>query len=83
MSRYSLRRAGGSLMVTIPPAFLKKTGLKAGSAVEVKASGDKLVISAATSRVTLADILKAAPKDARKLRADGWDSLPAAGRESE
>ncbi|MFT4048177.1 MAG: AbrB/MazE/SpoVT family DNA-binding domain-containing protein [Solimonas sp.] len=82
MSRYALRKAGGSVMVTIPPAFLKKTGLKAGSAVEVNATGDKLVVTPAKVRVTLADILKAAPKDVRKLRAEGWEEMPAAGNEA-
>ncbi len=82
MSRYSLRKAGGSVMVTIPPAYLKKTGLTVGSAVEVSASGDKLIIAPAKSKITLADILKAAPRDARKLRAVGWDELPAAGNEA-
>jgi len=69
-------------MVTIPPAYLKKTGLTVGSAVEVSASGDKLIIAPAKSKITLADILKAAPRDARKLRAEGWDELPAAGNEA-
>lgn len=82
MSRYALRRAGGSVMVTIPPAFLKRTGLAAGSAVEVNATGDKLVITPAKARITLADILKAAPKDAHKLRAEGWDEMPATGNEA-
>lgn len=82
MSRYALRRAGGSVMVTIPPAFLKRTGLTAGSDVEVNATGDKLVVTPAKARITLADILKSAPKDAHKLRAEGWDEMPAAGKEA-
>lgn len=82
MSRYVLRRAGGSVMVTIPPAFLIRTGLAAGGAVEVRATGDKLVITPTKARITLADILKAAPKDAHKLRAEGWDEMPATGNEA-
>lgn len=82
MSRYSLRKAGGSVMVTIPPAYLKQNGLAAGSAVEVEERDDKLVITPARARVTLSDILKAAPKNARKLRAAGWDEMPEAGNEA-
>lgn len=44
MSTHSLRKAGGSVMVTVPPAYLKRTGLKAGSAVKIDTRGDKLVI---------------------------------------
>jgi antitoxin ChpS len=82
VSRYVLRRAGGSVMVTIPPAFLKRMGLTAGSTVEVNATVDKLVITPAKAKVTLADILKAAPKDAHKLRVEGWDEMPAASKEA-
>jgi antitoxin ChpS len=82
MSRYALRKAGGSVMVTVPPAFLKKTGLRAGSAVEVDAAGDRLIITPAKSRITLTDILEAAPKDARRLRAKGWDEMQATGNEA-
>jgi antitoxin component of MazEF toxin-antitoxin module len=82
MRRYSLRKAGGSVMVAIPPAFLKATGRTVGSAVDVRVQGDKLVISPAKSKVTLTDILKAAPKDVRQWRADGWDEMLAAGDEA-
>ena len=69
-------------MVTIPPDFLKRTGLTAGSAVEVNANGDKLVITPVKARVTLSDILEAAPEDAHELRAEGWDEMPSAGNEA-
>lgn len=82
MSQYSLRKAGGSVMVTIPPLFLKQTGLTVGSTVEVHTIGDKLTITPAKPKVMLADILKAAPKDAHKLRAEGWDEMPSMGREA-
>ena len=81
MHKYSLRKAGGSVMVTVPPAYLKQHGLGVGSVVEIAMRGDKLTITPAKSRVSLADILRAAPKDARTLRADGWDQLPPSGNE--
>jgi antitoxin ChpS len=82
VSRYSLRKAGGSVMVRIPPAYLKQNGLTAGSAVEVEEHGGKLVITPAKTRVTLADILKAAPKNARTLRVEGWDDMTPVGNEA-
>lgn len=33
------------------------------------------------TRVTLAEILKSAPRNARKLHASSWDEMPPAGRE--
>jgi len=68
-------------MVTLPPAYLKETGLTVGATVDLEIKGDKLMVSPAKKRVTLQDILKAAPKDAAKLRVPGWDELRPAGKE--
>ena len=38
----TLRKAGGSVMVTVPPVLLKKHGLGAGSVVRVEVEGDEL-----------------------------------------
>jgi antitoxin component of MazEF toxin-antitoxin module len=76
-----LRRAGGSVTVVVPPTFLKQTGLTVGSTVELSVAGDRLTIRPAGRKLTLKDILDAAPADARKQRAPGWDEMPPAGRE--
>lgn len=83
MATVSLRKAGGSVMVTVPPVYLKQHGLEAGSKVEIQIKGDKMTITPGRNKVTLTDILAAAPavKDARKLRAEGWDEMPSVGRE--
>jgi antitoxin component of MazEF toxin-antitoxin module len=81
MATTPLRKAGGSVTVTIPPAYLKGTGLSAGSVVNVEVKGDKLTITPARKRVSLSDILAAAPKNAGKLRAPGWDEMRPAGKE--
>ncbi len=82
MPRYSLRKAGGSVMVTVPPAYLKRHGLSVGSTVDMDMRGEKLTITPAKSKVSLAEILRSAPKDARSLRATGWDEMPARGIET-
>lgn len=82
MSNAALRKAGGSVMVTLPPAYLKQHGLSAGSVVELKVSGRQLVVTPGTKRLTLTDILAAAPKNARKQRVVGWDEMPPAGGEA-
>jgi len=80
-ARTSLRRAGGSVTVVVPPTYLKHTGLRVGSSVELSVAGDRLTIRPAARKVTLQDILDAASPDARKQRVPGWDELPPAGRE--
>jgi antitoxin ChpS len=77
----TLRKAGGSVMVTVPPVFLKKHGLGAGSAVSVEIKGDELRVRPAAKKVTLTEILRQAPKNARGLRAAGWDELDPVGNE--
>lgn len=82
MSTASLRKAGGSVMVTVPPLYLKQHGLTVGSVVELEIKGDKLTITPGRKKVTMGDILAAAPRNAKKLRAEGWDELPPAGNEA-
>lgn len=82
MASAPLRKSGGSVTVTVPPLYLKETGLTVGSVVTLVVKGDKLMISPARKKVTLADIIAAAPKNASKLRARGWDEMPPAGREA-
>lgn len=83
MSQASLRRAGGSVMVTVPPAYLKQNGLSAGQTVRLEMKGDTLTIRpAAKKRITLAEILRGTPRKAARQRAEGWDEIPAAGRET-
>lgn len=83
MSHASLRRAGGSVMVTVPPAFLKQTGLSAGQTVSLEMKGDTLTIRpAAKKRVTLAEILRGTPKKAARQRVEAWDELRTVGKEA-
>lgn len=81
MPTSSLRRAGGSVMVTLPPLYLKEAGLRAGSTVSLEIRGETLTVRPARERATLKDILKSTPKPAARQRAPGWDELPPAGNE--
>ena len=82
MSTAALRRAGGSVMVTIPPLYLKANGLGVGQFVTLEVSGDVLTIKpTAKKRITLAEIISGTPKKAARLRAEGWDEMAAAGHE--
>ena len=69
-------------MVTVPPAYLKHTGLAAGQTVNLEMKGDVLTIRPATKkRITLAEILRGTPKKTARTRVDGWDELASAGKE--
>ena len=44
MHTTSLRKVGGSVMLTVPPSVLEALHLKVGAEVELKVSEDKLVV---------------------------------------
>lgn len=68
----SLRRSGGSLVMTIPKAFIEQNNLHAGSTVELKLSGNKLTIEANTRpKYKLADLMAEMPNEMPMLQ--GWD----------
>lgn len=76
-----LRQSGGSVSMTLPAAFRHAAGLRAGSTVEVEYNETGMTVKPARSRITLADIIAAAPADADKQRAEGWDAMPSVGHE--
>jgi antitoxin ChpS len=75
----ALRRSGGSLIVTIPQAYVEQNHLDAGSRVALEIAGDELKLKPARQRPTLAELLTATPKGAERVQ--GWDEMPAAGKE--
>jgi antitoxin ChpS len=75
----TLRRSGGSLIVTIPQAYVEQNHLEAGSHVVIEINGDELKLKPSWQPPTLAELLAATP--AGLYRAEGWDEMPAAGNE--
>jgi antitoxin ChpS len=75
----ALRRSGGSLIMTIPQAYVEQNMLKAGSLVSVEIAGEELRLKPAVERKSLAALL-AATSDGLH-RADGWDDMSQAGVE--
>ncbi|WP_420464468.1 hypothetical protein [Panacagrimonas sp.] len=79
----ALRRAGGSVTFTVPPMYLKQTGLGAGHHVDVEIKDDALTIRpVARKRISLAQIIQGTPKSVAKLRSPGWDEMPPTGHEA-
>ena len=79
MLQASLRRSGGSFIMTVPLSYVEQNHLEAGARLVVEISGDELKIKPERKRRNLADLLAATPKGLH--RAKGWDELRAAGAE--
>ena len=79
MLNAALRRSGGSLILTIPPAYIEQNHLDAGSRLHVEISGAQLLLRASPSKPKLADLLNATPLGAQRVA--GWDELAGAGAE--
>ena len=75
----ALRRSGGSLIITIPQAYVEQNHLDAGSRIALEIAGDELKLKPARQRATLAELLAATPEGAERVL--GWDEMPAAGKE--
>jgi antitoxin ChpS len=75
----TLRRSGGSLIMTIPQAYVEQNMLEAGSLVSVAITGEELRLKPAEKRKSLKALLDATPDGPHRV--DGWDAMPAAGGE--
>lgn len=64
----ALRRSGGSLIVTIPQAYVEQNHLDAGSRVALEIAGDELKLKPAKQRTTLSELLAATPKGAERVQ---------------
>lgn len=77
-----LRRAGGSLVMTVPKAFIDQNKLHEGSRVELDLAGAQLTIKAPRRpRYDLAQLMAEMPEGLPRV--EGWDSMPAVGLEAE
>ena len=76
----TLRRAGGSLVMTVPKAFLEQNGLSEGSQVELHLLGKTMTIEAPTRpRYKLTDLLAQMPEGLPRV--EGWEEMPSVGLE--
>jgi antitoxin ChpS len=77
----TLRRAGGSLVMTVPKAFIEQNGLGEGSQVELHLLGKTMTVEAPTRpRYKLADLMAEMPEGLPL--AEGWDEMPSIGLEN-
>ena len=77
----TLRRSGGSVILSIPKVIVDSLAVDAGSVVELTMSGRSLSVTPA--RRTLADRLAASPKSSAAWQRDGeWLEDAPQGREA-
>lgn len=76
----TLRKAGGSLVMTVPKVFIEQNGLSDGSQVEIHLLGRKMTVEAPIRpRYKLSDLM--AEMQEELPRVEGWDEIPAVGQE--
>ncbi len=77
----SLRRAGGSLVMTVPKAFIEQNKLHEGSKVNLMLEGDHMTITAPTKKnhYSIEALMAEMPNGLPKV--DGWDEMQATGLE--
>ena len=79
----TLRKAGGSLVMTVPKAFIDQNGLSDGSQVELHLLGKKMTVEVPTRtrpRYNLADLMAEMPQGLPRV--EGWDEMPSVGLEN-
>ncbi|HRZ06384.1 MAG TPA: AbrB/MazE/SpoVT family DNA-binding domain-containing protein [Candidatus Competibacteraceae bacterium] len=75
----SLRRLGGSMIVTVPQSYVEQNHLEAGTKLSVRIVGTELCLKPIRQRPRLADLLAATPEGLHHVA--GWDDMPSVGAE--
>ena len=77
----SLRKAGGSLVMTVPKASIDQNGLSEGYQVKLQLLGKKMTVEAPSRpRYKLADLMAEIPQGLPRV--EGWDEMPSVGQEN-
>ena len=78
----TLRKVGGSVMMTVPPSLLEQLHLVAGSTVGVEIEGERLIVQARKPRYTIEELLAQCDPNAPITDEEReWLDAPAVGRE--
>jgi len=76
----TLRRAGGSLVMTVPRAFVEQNQLQEGAKVELLLEGTRMTVSVPRKhRYKLEELLAEMP--GKLPRVEGWDAMRPVGKE--
>lgn len=76
----TLRRAGGSLVMTVPKAFVEQNQLQEGAKVDLLLEGSRMTISVPRKpRYKLEELLAEMPGELPRV--EGWDAMRPVGKE--
>lgn len=79
MLNASLRRSGGSYIMTLPLSYIEQNHLEAGARLNIEINGSALTVKPQKARPSLAQLLKATPRGLNRAKA--WDEMGSAGGE--
>jgi antitoxin ChpS len=79
MLNASLRRSGGSLIMTIPQSYIEQNHLDAGSRLLLEINGTELRVKPGRQRPQLSELLASTPGGL--CRTEGWEEMPSVGGE--
>jgi antitoxin ChpS len=79
MTIHSLRRSGGSLIITIPQSWIEQNQLEAGARLTLEINGDELRLKPVRQRKSLGQLLAQTPPGLHRV--EGWDELAPVGAE--
>lgn len=82
MTTATLRRSGGSLIMTIPTAFVEQNHLSAGDSVDVNIDGARMTVEPkrhTRKRYTLEQLLAEMPEGLPRL--PEWENMLPVGKE--
>ena len=78
----TLRKVGGSVMMTVSPAVLEQLSLTAGSAVNVELQEGAIIVKPARKRYTAKELLEGYEPEVHRTEEDRiWLDSPPVGRE--
>ena len=76
----TLRRAGGSLVMTVPKAFIEQNRLQEGSQVDLLLEGSNMTVRAPNRpRYKLEELMAEMPGDLPRV--EGWEEMASVGKE--
>ena len=80
MSTITVRKSGGSLIMTIPQAYTEQNHIEAGEELSVEIAGDTLTLKPAKrKKYSLSELLEETPEGLQRV--EGWLDMKPVGNE--
>ena len=79
MLKVTVRKSGGSLIMTIPQVYTEQNNIEGGEEMSVEIVGQTLILKPLKNKYTLDQLLAATPKGEKRL--DSWLNIKPVGRE--